>query len=118
MRSRLRIAVLLACLTYGAGPAAAQEVAARTLLLKGRYAEAAARFSRDVESDPTAAVGLARCRLAVGKWEEAAEILRVAAERFPKAAAIPAELALLALRRGDHDAAKQQAAAALALVYE
>jgi hypothetical protein len=45
--------------------------AARSLLLKGRHAEAAARFAADAEINPAAAIGLARSHAAIGKQPEA-----------------------------------------------
>src|SRR5687767_10975181 len=115
MKPWIAVAIFVLC---AAGSARAQQqdlAAAQTLLLKGRYDEAADRFAAAVDSDPAAAIGLARCRLSVGKNEEAEAAVKAAAERFPQSAAIQAELALLALRRGDHEAAGRYKSASLAL---
>jgi tetratricopeptide (TPR) repeat protein len=113
MNWRLKTAILFAGLICDVRPADAEETAAQTLLLKGRYAEAAQWFSRDATSDPAAAIGLARCKLGTGKREDAETVLQTAAEAFPKSAAIRAELALLALNRGDHETAEKYAANAV-----
>ena len=88
--------------------------AARSLLLKGRYAEAAERFVA-ADSSPAAAIGLARARASVGKHDEALGVLKAAAGRFPESAAVQAELALAFLRSGEYEAAGQHKDAALAL---
>ena len=105
-------------LAAAASPAIAggeEEPAAQTLLLIGRYDEAAERFDAVVEKDPAAAIGLARCQTATGKREEAQRTLEVAAARFDQSAEVQAELALAAFERGDHEPAGKHAAAALAL---
>jgi cellulose synthase operon protein C len=89
--------------------------AARALYLKGRYAEAAERFERIVPQDAASRIGLARCRLATGKRDEAERILREAVEKMPAEAGLQAELALVALDRGDLDAAQSRAAKAIEL---
>src|SRR5262245_29346970 len=99
-------------------PALGQDEAAataRALLLKGRYDEAAERYASEAHGDVAAAVGLARCKLATGKRADAEAILQTASARFPESAAVPAELALVALDRGDYETARAKAAAALAL---
>src|SRR5262245_24457536 len=112
---RLMTAVCLAWLAGGVYSAAAEESTAHMLLLKGRYTEAAQWYLRDISTDPAAAIGLGRCKLATGKRDEAQAALQTAAETFPTSAAVRAELGLLALGRGDQDAAEKLAAAALAL---
>jgi tetratricopeptide (TPR) repeat protein len=88
--------------------------AARQWFLQGRYDEAAEQFGKDAEHDPAAVIGLARCRVATGKREQARRLLEAASERFEKSAAVRSELAQLALDRSDYDAAKSNAEAALA----
>jgi Flp pilus assembly protein TadD len=89
--------------------------AASELLLKGRYAEAAERLTPLADEEPAAAIQLARCRTAQGQSDEAEHVLKAAAERFPSAARIRAELAMLALARGEHVTAASHKDAALAL---
>ena len=89
--------------------------AARALLWKGRYEEAAEQFAALASKDPAAAIGAARSRAAVGRREEAETALTTSLEWFPKSAEIQAELALLAYERGDHEAAEKHVAAALEL---
>jgi tetratricopeptide (TPR) repeat protein len=108
-------AALALAIAAGAQGQEANKPAPRTLLLTGRYEEATQRYAATSEQDPAAAIGLARARLATGQRDKALEILTAAAERFEKSAAIRAELALLALRRGDHDSAGTHSAAALQL---
>ncbi|MEX2176694.1 MAG: tetratricopeptide repeat protein [Pirellulaceae bacterium] len=105
-------------IALGCGLARAQVpdlTAARSLLLKGSYEEAAEQFAAAAEKAPAAALGLARCRRAVGRDDDAQKTLQEAAGRFAKSADIPAELAMLALDRGDAAAAARHQAAALAL---
>lgn len=115
MRWRLLLLVAAALLAPAVASAEGEPATGRTLLLKGRYEEAAAEFSKTAETDAAAAIGLARCKLATGKRDAAASLLTAAVERLPKSAAIRGEAALLALRRGDHDQAQKHAAEALAL---
>ena len=49
-----------------------------TLFRKGRYDEAAEQFESGKTGDPIRVVGLAQCKLAVGKREEAERILTAA----------------------------------------
>ncbi|HEX5106412.1 MAG TPA: tetratricopeptide repeat protein, partial [Pirellulaceae bacterium] len=88
---------------------------ATALLLRGRYDEAAEQYAALASKDPAAAIGVARCRLAVGKSDDAASALATAAGWFPTSAEIQAELALLALARGNEEGAQKQSAGALAL---
>ena len=92
-----------------------RRTAARALYFKGRYAEAAERFERIGPQDAASRIGLARCKLATGKRDEAERILREAVEKMPAEAALHAELALLALDRGDLDAANRMRAKAIEL---
>src|SRR5436853_6453641 len=86
------------------------------LRLTGRYDEAVRAYQQNLEKEPVAAVvGLSRTLQAQGKYAEAVTTLTAASEKQPAAAALPAELALLALQRGDHAAAQKLAEAALKL---
>jgi Tfp pilus assembly protein PilF len=109
------ITLLLAAMTLTAIARNQDEPTAQTLLLIGRYEEAAERFTADLEKEPAAAIGLARCHTATGKREEAQRTLEAAAARFDQSADVQAELALAAFERGDHEPAGKHAAAALAL---
>ncbi len=89
--------------------------AARNAYLAGRYDEAAELYAAGAEVDAvTAAVGLARCHTSVGKSDEAVAVLKQAASANPQSAEITAELARLALDRGDYVAASEAVDAALA----
>ncbi len=90
--------------------------AAHRLSQEGKYAEAqdayrALRAQNAVE----AARGVAACQEAVGQREQAVQTLAEAAKKHPEAATLQAELARLALGRGDYEAADESAAAALKL---
>ncbi|HYW80230.1 MAG TPA: tetratricopeptide repeat protein, partial [Thermoguttaceae bacterium] len=85
---------------------------ARALLLGGKVAEAAELFADAASTDPVAAIGLARCLCAQGKREDAVATLSALADGR---AEIQAELASLALQRGDYPAAGQHADEALRL---
>ena len=90
--------------------------AARRLYLRGNYEEAAEAFGRLAEKTPVAAaLGLARCRAAVGKNEEAEKTLATAATKHPTAAELKAVLAELAFGRGDYPTAEKLAGQALKL---
>ena len=96
-------------------------VDARRLFLQGKYAEAGDLYAKLAkEQRAVAAIGSARCLTAVGKYDEAAKLLASAAaasEKQPEqAGALKAELALLALERGDLAEADKQAQAALVLL--
>src|SRR6266404_7661522 len=81
---------------------------ARSLYLRGNYAEAQEAYSRLADKEPVvAAVGQARCLAAVGKSDEAAKLLAAAAKKNDRAGEIHSELALLALERGDYKAAEE-----------
>ncbi len=89
---------------------------ARGLYQQGIYAEAQEAFEALAANEAVAAaVGVARCQEATGQREKAVATLTAAAEKQPRAAALPAELARLALERGDHAAATKLAATALEL---
>jgi len=91
------------------------ELAARKHLLKGRYAEASERYGALADTNPPAAIGLARALSATGKSDKARRALDEAAKRFPDSAAIHAELALSAYNRGDYGAAERHKSDALKL---
>ncbi len=89
---------------------------ARLLLSKGNYAEATEAYSKLAATQPVdGAIGRARSLAAVGKLDEAAAILTAAIKRHQSAGKLRAELALLALNRGDSTRAREQADAALQL---
>jgi tetratricopeptide (TPR) repeat protein len=104
-----------------AGAVRAQEKAsglagARQLFFEGKYAEAEEAFARLASDEPvSAALGVARCREAVGQRGKADEALRVASEKDGRSAPLVAERARVALARGDTAAAEQLAHAALGL---
>jgi len=114
------IILLFGCMPVMASDASAGAddlATARTLLLGGKYAEAAEIFADTAPTDaalpdPDAALGLARCLCAQGKRDKAVEILGPLADGRPE---IQAELAHLALQRGDYPAAKDRADEALRL---
>lgn len=88
--------------------------AARKLLLTGKYAEAEESYQKLSSEKPVeAALGIARCQASTGRRDEAAAMLKSAAEKHPKAAELTAELARLAFDRGDYPAAQENAAEAL-----
>ncbi|MBI3836811.1 MAG: tetratricopeptide repeat protein [Planctomycetia bacterium] len=89
---------------------------AARLFQEGKYAESedAYRALAD-EHGVKAALGLARCQEAVGEREKAAQTLTSAAKSHANESALPAELARLALVRGDYESAEASAAAALRL---
>lgn len=90
------------------------DAAARRLLMTGRYDEARAAYQRLASADPvTAAIGIARCRRAVGDLDEAARTLAAAIDKDPGAAAARAELAAIEFERGRYPAAQAQIDAAL-----
>jgi tetratricopeptide (TPR) repeat protein len=108
--------LLLAGLGAGSIAALADEAelaAARTQLLKGRYAEARERFAAAAATDPSAVIGLAQALTATGKRGEALAALVEGSKRFADSAAIHAEMALAALDRGEYAQAEWHKARAL-----
>lgn len=90
--------------------------AGRALLLTGKYAEAEEQFSKLTDQDAlAAALGLAQCKLATGRLDEAAALLAAAAKQHPRASRPVAELARLRLARGELAEADRLAQQALAL---
>ena len=93
---------------------AADVAEARKLLARGKYAEALEAFGQGAaRTEPASALGIARCLRATGKLEPAKEALRAALKDHPDAAALRAELALIAVEQGDYALARQEADAAL-----
>ncbi len=92
--------------------------AAQTLLLTGRYAKAAMAFQAELAQANhavPAAVGLARCHRAQGQGGAAMAVLAKTFHAHPDAAALPAELARLALEQGDYPLAEKHVAQSLAI---
>lgn len=88
--------------------------AAGKLWLKGRYEEAEAAFRRLQAAEPVAAArGLAKCFSSTGRADEAEKLLGELQAASGNVAELTADLASLALERGDHDAAKKLAEEAL-----
>jgi len=90
------------CRTAAADGVAGQLSGGRSLLLGGKYAEAAEIFSPLAKEKPAAAVGLARCLVAEGKLAEARKVLEAGGDHTD----VLAELARLAFARGDYKAAQ------------
>ena len=89
---------------------------ARRLLLKGDYAESGEAYAKLAKTQPIiAAIGQARALTAVGKADDAVRILTAAVKRNQSAGELHAELALLALMRGDLTEARRRADSALQL---
>src|SRR5689334_16743193 len=76
----LWLGLVAGCVAIAAPPPATGEeeplAVASDLLLKGRYAEAAERLTPLAEKDPSAAIKLARYRVAVGQRDEAEGVLK------------------------------------------
>ena len=119
-RGRIALVVILLLLssTVWASPSQADDglAVATRLWQHGKYAEAEDAFrSLDNADAASVAVGIARCQESTGAREKAEQTLADAIEKSPKVAALPAELARLALMRGDGSRAATLAAAALEL---
>src|SRR5262249_19735976 len=89
--------------------------APRKLWLGGHYSEAEEQYAKLADDEPAAALSVARCQAAVGERDKAVESLTAAGKKHPRAAALPAELALLAFERGDYAAADAAVDTALKL---
>jgi tetratricopeptide (TPR) repeat protein len=105
-----------ACSAWSAEPQTpAPVVAAWRLLQEGKHAEAEEAYrALAAEQGALAALGVARCQEARGHREQAVETLTEAAKTHDSPA-LPAELARLALARGDYQTAETLVAAALKL---
>src|SRR6185312_2323029 len=81
---------------------------ARRLFQEGKYAESEESFRALLaQQGPAAAVGIARCQVSVGQRDKAVETLKQDVKEHPDSAALPAELARIALARGDFAAASE-----------
>ena len=90
--------------------------AAEQLLLEGKHAEAEEAFAALAKERPVpSALGVARCQEATGHRDAAAATLAAAAKSNADDSQLPAELARLALVRGDYPSAQQLSATALKL---
>lgn len=100
-----------------AEPAEAELGEARTLYLRGKYAEAQEKYEAVAKDDPVgSAIGKARCLRAVGKTDEALALLtEVAREVKPLPAAVVAEMAEIRFEQGNFSEAQKWADAALEL---
>lgn len=110
---------VLALMTVAAAadpPANGTSAQARALFQQGKYAEADEAFrALPAGNEAANALGIARCQEATGEREKSVETLKQAAEKSPQDAALPAELARLALERGDYVSAQAAIEAALKL---
>jgi len=106
--ARTALAVLL--LTAGYSAHAADLGKARSLLMHGRYEEAAEIYKPQAAANPQSALGLAACLESQGKTDAAVEALRPLAD---KQADIQAQLARLAFERGDSAEARRRVKEAL-----
>jgi tetratricopeptide (TPR) repeat protein len=102
-------ALLLAAITATARAADPSLADAQRLFLRGAYAEAGEMFGQLAEKEPAAVVGAARCLSSVGKTDEAVTLLEAAAKKRNANGEIHAELARLALERGDYREAEDRA---------
>jgi tetratricopeptide (TPR) repeat protein len=84
---------------------AADLTKARTLLMHGRYEEAAEIYKPQSATDATAALGLAACLEAQGKISAAEKKLKPLADKH---ADVQAQLARLAFDRGNYDEARRR----------
>jgi cellulose synthase operon protein C len=87
----------------------------RTLLMHGRFEEAAEIYQPQSAADQQAALGLAACQEAQGKTEAAVKTLRPLAEKH---AEVQAQLARLAFEHGDYEEARHRVDATLTLAAE
>ena len=110
-----RFAVLLVLLIVPLAAPAADLGKARSLLMHGRYEEAAEIYKPEATASPQAALGWAACLESQGKTAAAVEALKPLAD---KQADLQAHLARLAFERGDYVEARRRAAATLKLASE
>ncbi|MCE9524702.1 MAG: tetratricopeptide repeat protein [Planctomycetales bacterium] len=92
-----------------------EKASPRSLYLTGHYAESAEQYKQSADKDSTAALGLARCQMATGEYDEATKTLTEAIEREARSAALLAELALLEFQRGSEADARKHAEGAITL---
>ncbi len=110
LAASLYCTLLLVVFSHGAP--AADLAKARTLLMHGRYEEAAELYKPQAAADPQAALGLAACQEAQGITAAAEKTLQPLAEKH---ADVQAQLARLAFQRGDYEEAGRRAERALKL---
>jgi cellulose synthase operon protein C len=112
----LHAAALLTALLLSPLSARAADLAkARSLLMHGRYEEAAEIYKPAAATSDQAALGFAACLESQGKTDEAVEALKPLAGKH---ADMQAELARMALERGDVAEARLRVDAALTLASE
>src|SRR5688572_7702992 len=114
----LRCSVLLAFAFIVTSAVAAETTLldARRLYFVGKYAEAEEALAAIADKQPVeSALGIARCQQAQGKMAEAEAGLKTAAAKHPRSAEPQAELAVIALERGDYETAAARADAAILL---
>jgi len=88
---------------------------AHRLLLTGRYAEAAETYEKFEDDNEVApAIGISRCLASEANQDEAQKELESAVDDHPQSSDLHAELALLALDRGDHSSAAKHVERSLA----
>ncbi len=112
--------VLLASLFGFAEKPTSAVDAAHEHFQRGRYAEAVEAYeeltdSKDPKTQLAVALGLSDVHEAVGRWEDATDVITTAIESFPKNADLVARLAELQFRRGDYTEAEKTARDALKL---
>ena len=105
----------VACSSLRLPPRAADLAKARSLLMHGRYEEAAEIYKPEAAANAQAALGWAACLESQGKTAAAVEALKPLAD---KQAEIQAQLARLAFERGDSAEARRRAEEALQLASE
>ena len=115
MHAFARTAILLLLLFAPLSSSAADLAKARSLLMHGRYEEAAEIYKPEAASSPPAALGWAACLESQGKTAAAVEALKPLAG---KQAEIQAQLARLAFERGDCAEARRRTDEALKLASE
>src|SRR5436190_10388225 len=113
MARYLFLALALLAILATSLPAADDLPAARKLLLRGKYEEAADAYRALAKKEPVeAALGLARARQAAGDREGAEKAIREALAKHADSAVLHAELALQLFERGLLDDAEKSAAQA------
>ena len=105
-RTVLGVCLLLSCSSLRFLPIAADLTKARSLLMHGRYEEAAEIYKPEAAANAQAALGWAACLESQGKTAAAVEALKPLADKH---AEIQAQLARLAFQRGDYAEARRRA---------